>query len=98
MASPQEVVPYIRVRGGRKGGQSQCRPAAEMDGQERTHMLLKTSSYEMCGLFRKDPSLLKDHTGFSIVHEDGETSCSFLHFWLFPLLLWWDKKSCQEAR
>lgn len=69
-----------------------------MDGQDWIHVLLKTSSYELCGLFKKDPSLLKDHAGFSVVHEEDGTFCSFNPSLLSPLLLWWNKKSCWEAR
>lgn len=36
-------------------------------------MSLKTSNYELCGLFKKGSSLLKDHAGYSIVHEEGGT-------------------------
>lgn len=46
---------------------------------------------------KKNPSLLKDHAGFSVGHEEDGTSCSFNPFLLFLLLLWLDKKSCQEA-
>lgn len=78
-------------------GRATVGPAAETDGQDWIHVLLKTSSCELCELFKKDPSLLKDHAGFSVVHEEGGTSCSFSPSLLSPLLLWRDEKSRWEA-
>lgn len=56
-------------------------------------MPLKISSYELCGLFKKDSSILKGHTGYSIVHEKDGTLSSSVPSLLLPVLLWWDKKS-----
>lgn len=66
-----------------------------MGEQDWIRVLLKTSSYELCRLFRKDPR--KDHDGFSVVHEEDGNSCSFNPSLLSPLLLRWDKKRCWEA-
>lgn len=73
-------------------------------------MFFKTSSYGLCGLFNKDPGLLKDHADFSIggrlqsmrksmvsACEEERTSCHFHPSLLSPLLLLWDKESPCEA-
>lgn len=72
-------------------------PPAEVVGQHRIYVFLKTFSYGPRGLFQKETRLLKYHSGLSLVPE-SMNSCSFNPSLMSPLLLWWDKKGHWETR